>query len=655
MERQTNRNLEMEPKNQKERGSLLSAAALIIGVIFVVLAGTIFAATTWWTMSNGVRVLTILGVAAVFFAVSVAAERILSIGRTAAACYLLGSVFLFLAVAAAGCFGFLGPLSSGENWWWRTFSAGSLTMTAALFLGLRRFGSYCYMEICLWSIPVNVVLMMKAAGFSDSGMVQGMAVYGSLLTVLTVYGVQREDWIGAGFRFCDSFARIQFILTAAGLMTQCWGGYLVQLFDIPTDFFGTTAGNLISMMAVTGAWALLTWKRGKSFEKFVFPVLVTELIHITVMGMTAMPGAGMVMSGAGTVMSGTGIAMPGISIRVDQKFCAITVLMTLFFVAGNRWFSRLCSKAGQVAVTAALFGDVVMTEVLVLLGRNTWDIQVEAILCVLLLAWVMIVWGRQYKAVRMMVPLILWYLIIPMHHLLKSQGIYLSYGSFEKWVTVGYVGALMVWNVVREDVFTPGIGVISSIMFLSAVGNREPEMQTMWLFMIGLYLLRFAGSIEYGRQAATVSMVLLTAAFLRQPWIVWPEIVRRELFLLPVAGNLYGLDWIWGPGKKLSMIQTIGYVTCLVILGLDAVAYGRLADALILEGICLVVFLMAHLVGSVRWVRISGGFLLAVAFFMTRDFWLSIAWWVYLLAAGIGLILFAAVREKKKSREEQLL
>ena len=47
------------------------------------------------------------------------------------------------------------------------------------------------------------------------------------------------------------------------------------------------------------------------------------------------------------------------------------------------------------------------------------------------------------------------------------------------------------------------------------------------------------------------------------------------------------------------------------------------------------------------------GILVAVVVYMTRDFWLSIAWWVYLLTAGIGLITFAAVREKRRDEEEK--
>ena len=73
-----------------------------------------------------------------------------------------------------------------------------------------------------------------------------------------------------------------------------------------------------------------------------------------------------------------------------------------------------------------------------------------------------------------------------------------------------------------------------------------------------------------------------------------------------------------------------------------------MADALILEAICLAVFLWAHIGKCTRWIRISGIIIITVALYMTKDFWLSLSWWIYLLAAGLGLILFAAVNEMKK-------
>ena len=117
---------------------------------------------------------------------------------------------------------------------------------------------------------------------------------------------------------------------------------------------------------------------------------------------------------------------------------------------------------------------------------------------------------------------------------------------------------------------------------------------------------------------------------------------------MPAALLIFLLDPIFGKSRTVRALQTLGYSICLGLLCLDALHTGELVDALLLEGICLAVFIWAQIRKNTRWARISGIIILLVALFMTKSFWSSISWWVYLLAAGIGLIVFAAVNEKKK-------
>ncbi len=105
---------------------------------------------------------------------------------------------------------------------------------------------------------------------------------------------------------------------------------------------------------------------------------------------------------------------------------------------------------------------------------------------------------------------------------------------------------------------------------------------------------------------------------------------------------------IWGKGCGIRQMQNIGYVACMGILVWDAYSGGMIVDALLVEGCCLAVFVFNQMKKNVWWVRISGCLMLFIVLLMTKDFWMSISWWIYLLAVGIGLILFAAVIEKKK-------
>lgn len=172
--------------------------------------------------------------------------------------------------------------------------------------------------------------------------------------------------------------------------------------------------------------------------------------------------------------------------------------------------------------------------------------------------------------------------------------------------------------------------------------------QCAYILLTALYVLQFAALEKGRREAVTLAAALAAAAFWRQPFIRWPEVICLEIQLVPAAGFIWGLGRIWGHRREITNIQTVLYCLCLGAMALDALSTGAVWDALILEAVNLAVFLGAYMRKSMRWIRISGITMILVALYMTKDFWLSLSWWVYLLAAGLGLIVFAAVTEMKK-------
>ncbi len=180
-----------------------------------------------------------------------------------------------------------------------------------------------------------------------------------------------------------------------------------------------------------------------------------------------------------------------------------------------------------------------------------------------------------------------------------------------------------------------------------------------YLLLIGIYFLQYGAVQPLRRLAWSGAAAAGVLAFWSQPFVHWPEILELEISLLPVAIFIWGMGYIWREPdlageagvrrlKAIRDVQTAGYGFLLLALCLEAWATGDVVNALILEGICLGIFLWAQVAKNRRWVRISGILMVVLALYMTKGFWLSISWWVYLLAAGVGLILFAAVNEKRK-------
>ena len=74
---------------------------------------------------------------------------------------------------------------------------------------------------------------------------------------------------------------------------------------------------------------------------------------------------------------------------------------------------------------------------------------------------------------------------------------------------------------------------------------------------------------------------------------------------------------------------------------------GELEDALVLGITALVIAIFAGIKNNRLYVIISSITLLLIAFYITRTFWLSIAWWVYMFVAGVILVLIAVKKEKE--------
>lgn len=203
-----------------------------------------------------------------------------------------------------------------------------------------------------------------------------------------------------------------------------------------------------------------------------------------------------------------------------------------------------------------------------------------------------------------------------------------------------------------------------------AMTDYEGKWEFVYLLLISLYFMQYGAVKPWKRPAWSAAAFSLAAALWNQPFITWPKVLHLEIQLIPAAAYICGLGYIWRGAdgaekeheegedaersrglRRLNVIrdlQTVGYVLCLIMLCIDAWDSKDVINALILEGICLAVFLWAQIAKCRRWVRISGAIIVVIALYMTKGFWLSISWWVYLLAAGIGLIVFAAVNEKKK-------
>jgi len=94
--------------SKKERKPLSFTVILIIGVLFIIIAGILFATTTWAYTTGIVKTVLILSLSAVFFTASFLSDKKLGLDKTGFAFFILGGLFLPVSVMAVAFFELIG-------------------------------------------------------------------------------------------------------------------------------------------------------------------------------------------------------------------------------------------------------------------------------------------------------------------------------------------------------------------------------------------------------------------------------------------------------------------------------------------------------------------------------------------------------------------
>ena len=130
---------------------------MTLGVVFVLLAGIIFATTNWHTMSGVTKLLCILFVVVSVYALSFFAEKKFKLSFISRSLYILASFLLFMAVIAIAYFKLMGRyLSLSEDTRYLTFFVASIFTEISLLLALKKFNRRWYTDICLYGISVCI-------------------------------------------------------------------------------------------------------------------------------------------------------------------------------------------------------------------------------------------------------------------------------------------------------------------------------------------------------------------------------------------------------------------------------------------------------------------------------------------------------------------
>lgn len=239
-----------------------------------------------------------------------------------------------------------------------------------------------------------------------------------------------------------------------------------------------------------------------------------------------------------------------------------------------------------------------------------------------------------------------------------------------------------------DESHLPIVTVIAAVMLVTVLPGLLLHRHKLWEKHDGAYMLdvfavtRFAGLLTYIAYAdsditewctiilaamsvitlckrdtkPTMRRILLTVtmfapflAWICQPFFELPDIISLELKILPVLIYCAVLRLIWRNSlKTVDNITFWVYAVSYVILFIAAIASSDLADGLIIVISAFMLLVFSFMVKRKKWFILSLTVIVTATLIMSRSFWASLAWWGYLLAAGLILIAIGAANELKK-------
>ena len=117
-------------------------------------------------------------------------------------------------------------------------------------------------------------------------------------------------------------------------------------------------------------------------------------------------------------------------------------------------------------------------------------------------------------------------------------------------------------------------------------------------------------------------------------------------FLFAIGIVLLGFIW-YDKKKSIRVVQFILTCFLLAVLLLSNLLGGELGNVLILGIVCVIMLLVAAVCNHKEYVIAASVTLILIALYITRSFWLNIAWWVYLFVAGVVMVGFAVKKERE--------
>ncbi len=234
-----------------------------------------------------------------------------------------------------------------------------------------------------------------------------------------------------------------------------------------------------------------------------------------------------------------------------------------------------------------------------------------------------------------------------------SRLIYIA--GFVLFSVISLVFSRRVWQNTGERKIFDWLFIFSGVLPFMLVFDYDDYITFVGMFELIVYALMYykrIGKTDFAdRMVLSVACAVGVVTYWLQPFFEIPELIFLEINLIPVYLHCFYLWCVWKDRR--DKVETLSFflaIAGVVVLLISAFISGNVVDSLIILFSVFAMLVVSFIIKKRRWFVLSISLIIMITLYMSKDFWESLAWWIYLLGVGVVLILIAAANELGKQK-----
>jgi hypothetical protein len=199
----------------------------------------------------------------------------------------------------------------------------------------------------------------------------------------------------------------------------------------------------------------------------------------------------------------------------------------------------------------------------------------------------------------------------------------------------------------QKIVYTDYVGIIGVFTLLA-----YPLVDAFWGFALAAVLAVLtamrADREKIRKPLLAVGIGCAAIALIVQEGVKLPDIIVTEYRVGLTIAAVAGMRRLWNENKYWNLVFYLSCIAGILVLFGAAIISQKVADGIIIGCIGFVTMLTGFALRRRKWYLLGGVTLVFVSIYMTKGFWMSLGWWVYLMLAGMALIGAACFNEWRK-------